>query len=94
MVDGKMKKKFFLAPDGSSFSCRRSGLQHMIKEGFSEEDINCMREMLIHGGWERGSFLPQDWMIRKSEGTTNGIYDVDYWYLSVEGNLFSVTHEE
>ena len=91
VVDGKMKKKFFLAPDGSSFSCRRSGLQHMIKEGFSEEDINCMREMLIHEGWERGSFLPQDWMIRKSEGTTNGIYDVDYWYLSVEGNLFRST---
>lgn len=25
VVDGKMRKKFFLAPDGSSFSCRRSG---------------------------------------------------------------------
>ena len=91
VVEGKMKKKFFLAPDGSSFSCRRSGLQHMIKESFPKEAIDCMREMLVHEGWERGSFLPQDWMIRKSEGTTNGIYDVDYWYLSVEGNLFRST---
>ena len=92
VVDGKMKKKFFLAPDGSSFSCRRSGLQHMLKEeGFSQDDISCMREMLIHEGWERGSFLPTDWMIRKSEGTTNGMTDVDYWFLSVEGNLFRST---
>merc|ERR1712203_419084 len=31
------------------------------------------------------------WKIRKSEGTTNGIYDVDYWFLSVEGLLFRST---
>merc|ERR1712012_647040 len=91
VVDGKLRRKFFLAPDGSSFSCRRSGLQHMIKEGFSAEEISAMRAMLVHEGWETGSFLPQDWLIRKSEGQTNGIYDVDYWYLSVEGNLFRST---
>merc|ERR1719350_1472566 len=90
-VEGKMKKKFFLAPDGSSFSCRRSGLQHMIKENFSLKEIGNMRDMLVHEGWESDDFLPQDWKIRKSEGTTNGIYDVDYWYLSVEGLLFRST---
>jgi len=90
-VEGKMKKKFFLAPDGSSFSCRRSGLQHMIKENFSEKEIGNMREMLVHEGWESDDFLPTNWKIRKSEGTTNGIYDVDYWYLSVEGLLFRST---
>merc|ERR1719369_2770702 len=90
-VEGKMKKKFFLAPDGSSFSCRRSGLQHMIKETFNQKDIDDMRNMLIHEGWESDDFLPNSWKIRKSEGTTNGIYDVDYWYLSVEGLLFRST---
>ena len=25
VFDGRMRKKFFLAPDGTSFSCRRSG---------------------------------------------------------------------
>lgn len=91
VVDGKMRKKFFLAPDGSSFSCRRSGLQHLIRENSDQAEINAMRESLVHEGWERGDFLPEDWMIRKSEGTTNGIYDVDYWYLSVEGVLFRST---
>jgi len=90
-VEGKMRKKFFLAPDGSSFSCRRSGLQHMIKETFNQKDIDDMRNMLIHEGWESDDFLPNNWKIRKSEGTTNGIYDVDYWYLSVEGLLFRST---
>ena len=91
VVEGKMRKKFFLAPDGSSFSCRRSGLQHMIKEGFSTSEIEDMREKLVHEGWESNPALPKDWKIRKSEGTTNGIYDVDYWFLSVEGLLFRST---
>merc|ERR1719350_1964365 len=91
VVEGKMRKKFFLAPDGSSFSCRRSGLQHMLKEGFPADQIEDMREMLVHEGWESNPALPKDWKIRKSEGTTNGIYDVDYWFLSVEGLLFRST---
>ena len=91
VVDGKMKKKFFLAPDGSSFSCRRSGLQHMIKESFPPEEVAEMREKLQFEGWESNPALPQHWKIRKSEGTTNGIYDVDYWFLSVEGLLFRST---
>ena len=91
VVEGKMKKKFYLAPDGSSFSCRRSGLQHMIKETFPHAEIVEMREHLKHEGWEGNTALPKDWKIRKSEGTTNGIYDVDYWFLSVEGLLFRST---
>merc|ERR1719319_783059 len=91
VVEGKMRKKFFLAPDGSSFSCRRSGLQHMLKEGFPAEQVEAMRACLAHEGWEANPALPEDWRIRKSEGTTNGIYDVDYWFLSVEGLLFRST---
>ena len=104
----RREKKFFLAPDGSSFSCRRfvivfnryplyfivfirSGLQHMIKEGFPASEIEDMREKLVHEGWESNPALPKDFLIRKSEGTTNGIYDVDYWFLSVEGHLFRST---
>merc|ERR1719209_1451767 len=91
VVEGKMRKKFFLAPDGSSFSCRRSGLQHMLKEGFPADQVEAMRACLAHEGWEANPALPEDWRIRKSEGTTNGIYDVDYWFLSVEGLLFRST---
>ena len=49
-VDGRMKKKFFLAPDGSSFACRRSGLQHMIREGFPPAAISDMKTKLCHEG--------------------------------------------
>ena len=50
-----------------------------------------MREMLVHEGWETDEALPFNWKIRKSEGTTNGITDVDYWFLSPEGHLFRST---
>ncbi len=49
-VEGRMRKKFFLAPDGSSFACRRSGLQHMLREGFPAHAIAEMKAKLSHEG--------------------------------------------
>jgi hypothetical protein len=49
-VEGRMRKKFFLAPDGSSFACRRSGLQHMLREGFPAPAIAEMKAKLSHEG--------------------------------------------
>jgi hypothetical protein len=46
-----MRKKFFLAPDGSSFACRRSGLQHMLREGFPAPAIAEMKAKLSHEGF-------------------------------------------
>ena len=60
------------------------GLQHLIRENCDQEEISAMRESLVHEGWERGDFLPEDWMIRKSEGTTNGIKDAPE---KVESNI-------
>ena len=31
------------------------------------------------------------WMIRKTEGTRDGIYDVDFWMLNIQGNVFRST---
>jgi hypothetical protein len=39
-------------------------------------------------GWEEAAFLPAGWQLRKSEGSTNGVYDVDYWFLAPDGALF------
>jgi hypothetical protein len=50
-VEGRMRKKFFLAPDGSSFACRRSGLQHMLREGFPAPAIAEMKAKLSHEGF-------------------------------------------
>ena len=90
-VDGKVRKKFYLSPDSSVFACRRSCLQHMIKENFSEPEIEEMREMLSHEGWSKVDFLPEKWLIRKSEGSTNGIYDVDFWILNNKAVVFRST---
>ncbi len=37
------------------------------------------------------SFLYLGWMIRKTEGTRDGIYDVDFWMLNIQGNVFRST---
>lgn len=59
VVEGKLKRNFFLCPDGSVFACRRSGLHHIINEGFPKEEVEIMRGMLVHEGWKFATFLPK-----------------------------------
>merc|ERR1711953_912913 len=50
-----------------------------------------MRSCLIHEGWDNDSHLPPAWKVRKSEGSTNGQFDVNYYYLSSDGTMFHST---
>ena len=56
---GTQQKIQIFSPDGSSFFCRRSALQHMVKEGFSEEEIEDMRNCLKHENWDDDPLLPK-----------------------------------
>merc|ERR550539_1409785 len=87
----RRQRPFFLSEDGNQFACRRSALQHMIKEGVESEQVELMRSCLIHEGWEDDSHLPPAWKVRKSEGSTNGQFDVNYYYLSSDGTMFHST---
>jgi len=91
VIEGKTKKTFFLSEDGNQFACRRSALQHMIKENYPEVDIVAMRGKLVYEGWEDDDLLPPGWKVRKSEGSTNGVFDVNYYYLSSDGTMFHST---
>ena len=63
----------------------------MIKQNYPKQDIEEMRALLCHEGWAFQDYLPKDWMIRKTEGTRDGVYDVDFWLLNVEGTVFRST---
>ena len=63
----------------------------MIKENYPEDEIRSMREMLVHEGWGDDDMLPPDWKVRKSEGSTNGQFDVNYYYIAVDGTMFHST---
>lgn len=56
---GTQQKIQIFSPDGNSFFCRRSALQHMVKEGFNEEEIEDMRNCLRHENWEEDPLLPK-----------------------------------
>jgi len=91
VIEGKTRKTFFLSEDGNQFACRRSAYQHMIKEEYPESQILEMRECLVHEGWEDDDLLPNGWKVRKSEGSTNGMFDVNYYYISIDGTMFHST---
>ncbi len=59
VVEGKLRRTFYLCPDGSVFACRRSGFQHMVQNKFPSEEIESMRKLLTHEGWKFADFLPK-----------------------------------
>merc|ERR1719323_1032222 len=91
VIEGKTKKQFFLSEDGNQFACRRSAYQHMIKEEYPGDQILAMRECLVHEGWSDDPMLPSGWKVRKTEGSTNGQFDVNYYYIAVDGTMFHST---
>jgi len=91
VFEGKKTKKFFLAPDGTQFACRRVGLQHMISKNNEEDEIEEMRDMLKHEGWEETDMLPHGWRVRKTEGSTKGVYNSECYFLSKKGQMFHST---
>jgi hypothetical protein len=91
IVEGKTRKTFFLSEDGCQFACRRSALQHLINTGASEDAVAAMRGKLRHEGWLDDPLLPPGWKVRKAEGCTNGMFDVNYYYLARDGTMFHST---
>ena len=65
--DGRGKRIFILSPHGKVFPCRRLALLYMIENEFDEDEIEFMRDMLIHERWESNSMLPVDWRVRSSD---------------------------
>ena len=75
-------KTFFLSPEGLSFSSRRAAFQHMIKYEGDKEELEEMRTLLAHEGWELSRFLPEGWL-HKTGSATGGHNQL----LTMEGNM-------
>jgi hypothetical protein len=84
-MEGEMRKKFFLSPDGSSFSCRRFGWQHLLAA--DPAAAGEMWDLLQHEGW-------QDCASGKMEGAgwklLNSLDDeckIEFWFLQEAGQM-------
>ena len=42
----------------------------MVKEEFDQEEVDEMRQMLHHEGWETSQNLPNYWFVRKPKSTS------------------------
>ena len=91
VVEGKTRKTFFLSEDGCQFACRRSALQYLINSDAPSAAVEAMRAKLRHEGWLDDPLLPPGWKVRKAEGSTNGMFDVNYYYLAKDGTMFHST---
>ena len=86
--EGKTEKEYFLAPDQSQYTSRRSAYQALIKQGATEEELALMREGLVNcsafgQNWEVEPLLPAGWLYRETVNT-----GVKVAILSDQGSLF------
>ena len=88
LVDGSRGKHFFLSPTGEQFPGKRLVLQHLIREGYHEDDLEAMREFLMEDDWETNILLPAGWLYRETSGRTKSGIHVSVTMLSVEGCVF------
>ena len=84
---GSSEKKFFLSPDGQSFSSRRLALQFMIQSNCSQDEIEQMRKSMEEDGWKTSDNLPEDW-IYKVLITSSKQYSVNISILSDQAVRF------
>ena len=64
----------------------------MVQAGYSEDDVNIMRNSMMEEGWKTSELLPQDWLFKFSRKVNKGISrgettSVDF--LSPEGEKFA-----
>ena len=80
------KIEFFLRPDGRQFRSRMCALQSMIKDNYSAEDINSMRDKLCHEGWKADDLLPDNWFYKRTPTYYGNKQSVDYEVLTSSGD--------
>ena len=82
VAEGERGKRFYLSPEGVQFPNRRAALQHMLKDGHPEEEVEAMRAVLRHEGWEENRHLPHNWFYKQGSSK-------DRWILTDEGHMFN-----
>ena len=87
-VTPTMGKQYFLAPSGKQFTGgRKSALQYMIQEKFSDDEIKTMRNSLAEDGWKKSCYLPVDWLYRYERDITRN-YATGVQIISRDGVVF------
>jgi len=78
-------QKHLLTPQGHRIAGMRGALQYMVKEGYSQEDIQAMRRcMEEEDGWTPSPHLPEGWIFKDTSSAESSGVKI----LSREGLLF------
>ena len=76
-------KNLFLSPTGIQFKTRGQALRNLIMAEEPSEDIEAMRQCLIHEGWETNPELPEDWRTRKIKSYMQCMTPRGRWFPSI-----------
>ena len=55
-----------LSPEGEQFRSRFSALQNLVKEEAPRTEIEQMKALLVHEGFQTSNLLPPKWLFKRS----------------------------
>ena len=79
-----------LSPEGEQFRSRFSALQSLVKQEAARTEIEQMKALLVHEGYQTSSLLPPNWLYKRiSESTDSaGRINTNSAYIADSGELF------
>ena len=81
----KNKIHYLLSPDGKQLEGRRKALHYMVLNNFPLEEVEEMRSLLKHDGWEEDDHLPQGWRVWRKSRHTRHRLEWEIRYLTEKG---------
>ena len=87
--DGQQQERI-LSPDGEQFRSRSSALQSMVRAGAPRAEVEAMRQLLVHEGYQASELLPPSWLFKRVwEGTdASGRTASNTQYIAETGEMF------
>ena len=79
-----------LSPEGEQFRSRFSALQNLVKQEAPRTEIEQMKALLVHEGFQASNLLPPNWLYKRiSESTDSaGRISTNSAYITDSGELF------
>ena len=71
-----------LSPDGKVFNTKLKALNFMMKNNYSEDDVDKMRKSFLYDGWSETNLLPKNWKYRKCKSERN-----EYQFMAPSGDI-------
>ena len=86
------QKTYYLSPDGTTFITLLGALMFMIKEKYSQDDVDLMSNNLLKDGWRKDENLPNGWFMKPKGKKDSGVTYLTDTFQLIHSTKSAVSH--